>query len=549
MALDGARPMSYYGSDQAALLSLLTYAKTTGKPIRLDASPVLAVELSIDMAGAKLLFDFAGYCVQSDGPVLKILNPGKRSIINQPEMNNITAPWVITRWAADDTWLAPTAIAATLTQSNADNYYQPGVNDGELYAGLTAAQKAQNISAKLYVYGANGLLVLNPSGRHCLYEFDMCNRVNVVNPQITAGGKGQFGTILFTNMQTTGYGVENFVRGGFVQGGTNSCVTFMRNKRGGVVGGFVPSRCGESGVKTYQNEVGNRSTRCYGMIFNDIAPDLTLYDGVDFNADFGDAAERVDDFPLADYAWNKLPTGHKVSNIKATRCNGIGVWGDGQFNEYTNVTAVDCVNAGVYLRVTNTDIKGASVRDCNRMNSTGVHQIIVEGPGNRLDLPRVHTTAVITAGYAIYTTDPSTETTNERCTGTRTGMQISRGDTTTNNMQLGTSDATQNAVTIHGRPRGVFVNNSAADLTFVLSNSTPGQEQGYGMLLPRDGGVLQKGVLAFPQAGGHLQGGVMNAYNSAYINPGYFAMYEQDGLLKVAYKLANGTVKIGTLTP
>lgn len=165
-------------------------------------------------------------------------------------------------------------------------YYQPTVNDSDIWDSLTTAQRSQDISATLYVYGATGLLVQTSRGRHCLYEFDMCNYTSVVNPQILQGGKGTYGTILFKNMETTGYGVANFVRGGFVRNGSFCAVAFMRNKRGGVTD-FTPYRSGESGVKTYQNEVGGRSARCYDMYFADISPYQTVYDGVDLNADIG----------------------------------------------------------------------------------------------------------------------------------------------------------------------------------------------------------------------------------------------------------------------
>jgi hypothetical protein len=38
----------------------------------------------------------------------------------------------------------------------------------------------------------------------------------------------------------------------------------------------------------------------------------SVYDGIDFNADYGAAAERVDDEPLAVYPWNELPTRHHI---------------------------------------------------------------------------------------------------------------------------------------------------------------------------------------------------------------------------------------------
>jgi hypothetical protein len=548
-ALDGARPLSYYGTDQTALSSLLNYAKTTSKPIRLDAHVTLTSDLTVDLLGAKLVLDFGGFSVRGDNVKLSLRNPGDNSIIIQPEMRNITAPWVITRWTASDTWIPDgAAVLATLAQSNAAGYYQPTVNDADIWSSLTSAQQNQNVSATLYVYGATGLLVQNPRGRHCLYEFDMCNYTSVVNPQILLGGKGTYGTILFKNMETTGYGVANFVRGGFVRNGSFCAVTFMRNKRGGVTD-FTPYRSGESGVKTYQNEVGGRSARCYDMYFADISPYQTVYDGVDFNADIGAAAERVDDYPLATYPWNQLPTGHKVHNVRAVGCNGVGIWGDGQFVEYSDCDAKDCHSAGVWLRVTSSEISGATAINCNAKNLTsGVHQITIEGGYNRLIEPRTHTDATITQGIAIYTSSSTTETIDEHCTGNITTVSIFRGNKAANNLILGTQ-GTNDTVSIFGQPHGSNVTNPSAVINMLLTSAVPGAEQGVLQAFVRDSGVVQRGLLIYPQAGGHLQAAVMNAYNPGYIQPGYAALYDDAGALKIIYKSAGGVVKTGTLIP
>lgn len=545
-ALDGARPLTYYGTNQAALLALLTYAKTTGKPICLNRNVTLTSDLNIDLGGARFNFDFGGYAVYTDSFRLGILNPGQDSFINRPDMRVITPPWVISRWGADGNWLPEASILGTLTQTLAPGYYQPSVNDGSVYAALTPAQQNQNISALLYVYGANGLIVQSPRGLYCLYEFNMCNRTEVVDPQILCGGKGTYGTILFKNLETVGYGVGNYVTGGFVHYGSFSGVCFMRNRMGGA-STLSPYRTGESGVKFYQNEVSGRSARCYNMKMLDIDSHQTVYDGHDYNSDFGSPAERVDDYTLAQFPWNQLPTGHVISNVRAVDCQGVGIWGDGQFNQYSTLHAERCFKDGIYLRTTNSEIDDPFVFDCNRAG--GHHQITCEGEGNRINSPKTHTTSIVTGGFAIYCTGSTTVTNDEKCTGTRIEKQINRADRSSNNIKLGTRDITQSNVRVFGQPREDLLNNPCGEIRFVLTGAVPSNEEGLVGVFAYSGGVpAQRGILAMPGQGGHSQMGAQNTFNGPLLNVGYASFYEQGGVLRVGYKKLDGTIVTYGLT-
>jgi hypothetical protein len=544
-ATDGARTLSYYGPTQAGLLLLLDYARVSGKPIKFDSDVTLSDEITVDFSGNRCYIDFSGYCIYTDKTV-NILNPGNNGTIISPDLRNRTAPWAITRWDSSGNWLSDSSVLATLTQTNNIGYYQPTVNDTTIWGSLTTGQQNQAISPKLRVYSATNMQVLNPRGRYVLYEFDMCNYTNVVQPQILCGGKGQYGTVVFKNLDTTGYGIGNFVRGGFINYGSFSGVGFMRNKSGGVVGGFSPYRSGESGVKTYQNEVSGRSSRNYNMFFSGIYPEQTVYDGVDFNADFGTPSERVDDYSLATYAWNMLPTCHKIHDIRSKGCKGIGIWGDGQFNEYSDTDAANCLAAGIFLRVSNCEITGATSIDCCLAGIQ--HQIIVEGPGNRLLAPRVHTSSSVTVGNAIYCSDSSTVTLDERVTGSRLDVLLYRADTATNNIRMGTSNISQNTVMLDGAVRDNLLTASAGRLTFLLSNAVVGNEQGAANLQPRSGGQLVNGFIANPNLGGHGQIGIMTAYNAGYIAPGHVSFHVNGTQLGVIWKTQDGVVRTGNIS-
>ncbi|MCZ7244667.1 tail spike protein, partial [Salmonella enterica] len=71
-------------------------------------------------------------------------------------------------------------------------------------------------------------------------------------------------------------------------------------------------------------------------MFDNITTIQCYYGGIDINADTGPQVERVDDYPLSQYPWFKLPTKHIIRNIITRDCMGIGAWWDGQNNIIDN---------------------------------------------------------------------------------------------------------------------------------------------------------------------------------------------------------------------
>ena len=546
-ALGSARPLSYYGTDSAALVSLLTYAKDTGESVRLTSDVTVDTVIDIDFLGARLIIDFAGNSLLSDTECLVLRNLGAGSEIRNPSLKNITAPWCITRWSGDD-WITNSAtILASIKQTNEVGYYQPSSNDNDIWSSLPSSVQNQNISAKMRIVGSSDIKVYSPRGRFCLYEFDMCHRCEVFNPDIESGGKGTYGTILFKNLGDTSYGLGNKVHGGRVAYGTFSSVGFMRNKKGGVDGGFVPYRCGESGVKTYQGEVSGRSARCYGMSFSDIFPYQTVFDGVDFNADYGTSSERIDDYTLAQYPWNQLPTAHTVRNIQSNGCRQLGVWGDGQFNNYESVSGTNCRLTGVWLKVTNSNISDASANECNTSNTGGYNQITIEGNGNTVSDAFVATTNAITAGVAIYIYGDSVLI-DERVVGAITSISAPlHGTRRVDKLIVGSDLASENDVAIDLHPRGRYLANGAAELSGVLQIGSSGAETGYGELKGRAAGTLVHGVKALPDAGGIGLLAVGTSINGSWLANSEIVFYQNGTSIVAVCKLADGTVKTATV--
>jgi len=435
--------------------------------------------------------------------------------------------------------------AATVTQTNDIGYYQPTTNDSSAIQTAAAAYMNQLISPKMTIYSSDGVTVNRPQGRYCLYEFNQCNNCFVFNPAIECGGKGTWGTILFTNLETTDYGYNNWVRGGFVKYGSFSSVCFQRNKNGGVID-FTPYRCGESGVKTCQNQVSERSSRCYNMMFGNIRPYQTVFDGVDLNADYGTSAERVDDYTLSEYAWHQLPTKHVVWNVVSYGCRGMGVWGDGANNTYSDCTSVDGNQGGINLIIYNSVVHNPKVINCNKYNVTGQHQMVYSGGNTIINNPYVWTSSDITVGNAIYITDNNNSIFNETILGSLSGVtQFTRQNLKLSGVTLGTQSSTETDLGVDIHPRGPLLTNACARVGGHLQLGTDGAEVGYAYINGMIAGTKYHGVYALPQGGGTAALAVSDGTTTSGILPTnsemYFRQNSTTGGLELVWKNSAGT--------
>jgi len=85
-----------YSGSFDSLNSALLYAKTSGKPLTLSCDYTITSLLSIDFENNKLILNFNGFKIKSDVSCLQLSNLGSGSIINDPYLENITAPHVFT---------------------------------------------------------------------------------------------------------------------------------------------------------------------------------------------------------------------------------------------------------------------------------------------------------------------------------------------------------------------------------------------------------------------------------------------------------------------
>lgn len=335
---------------------------------------------TVDFSGKKLTIECKAKFI-GDGK-LTFENLGSGSRIVHPHMQSQTVPYVISRWDSNGEWITePSTIISTLTQSRTQGY-APTVNDVDIYNSLPDNVKNQNLISHLIISNSSGIDVFYPKATFGSYESFKNNNVKFWYPRDFYGDMSN--CIAFTAFDSTDYYHGNYVIGGSTNYGSGSGVCFYRNDGGvghdgGVIGGFTPYRCGESGVKTFQNEVNGISQRCYNLRFIDINPIETYYDGVDLNADYGTPTERQHDYTLAQYAWNNLPTNHIVSNIQAYKTHGVGIWGDGSTGFYRDIYASYSRGAGIFIKGSGKNFKNLTSIQNNAANTPGENQITLDG--------------------------------------------------------------------------------------------------------------------------------------------------------------------------
>ena len=552
VAVDKLNPRNlshYTGTDQQRLNALLNFAKVTGDPVRVDVDITLAAVVDVDFAGSRLNIDFSGTYVNSDITCLKLRNLAPGSRITAPNLRNITAPWTISRWDAAGVWIAnnQAALSATLAQDSGAGRYMPTSNDTALWSSLTGAQQTQTISAKMEIYNSTRVRLVSPRGRFALYEFLECQHCRVETPDIEAGGKGTLGTIVFNNIGTSGYGYGNTVVGGRVQYGSFSGVAFVRQREGGVRGGFTPYRTGESGVKTFQNQLSGRSARCYNMVFREIRPKQTVFDGVDFCSDFGAPAERVDDYTLAQYAWNKLPTSHDIRDVYSEDCRTTGVWGDGVNNQYLDVGAESCALSGIkFIGADSLFVDAIAINNNTSNTARGEHQINIPAYNRVVDC-YIKTDASITAGGSLYL--PLGEAVGPIFDSARASNVHSYGSRTVTGLTFGSTDVAENVNTMSFHPRLGILANDIAQIVSTLTSGVSGSESGRLELKTRLTGALVHGLRLLPNDGGIavMAMGASTASAASLLNNSEILFRQNGTAIELIAKLADGTVKSVTI--
>ncbi|EJY0635088.1 phage tail protein [Salmonella enterica subsp. enterica serovar Schwarzengrund] len=465
-------------------------------------------------------------------------NLGSGSKVISPHMHTYTTPYTVYRFDDNGNWVTnPTTVLASVAQ-RLDKGYKPNVNDHDIWASLPDNVKNQVAGATLRVNSANNIIFTHPEATMGGYLFTLCNHILVEAPRnFIAWESG----ITFENHHTTAWGTGNWVKGGEIKYGSGSAVMFIRNDGGddhdGGVRDLISYRVGESGTKTYQNEIGGRSARNYRLVFDNITTIQCYYDGIDVNADTGSPTERVDDYSLAEYPWFQLPTKHIIRNIITRDCMGIGAWWDGQQNIIDNVVTYEAHKEGIFDRGTNNDITNITVVVANK-DLTNLNQIVCEG-ASRLRGIMVH--AYTTQGYAVYA--PSSEVSNVSCAGSGTKKILC---TYVSDIQGGNINVQhgENAMTLSMRPAMGGTINPSLVLTADCQVASPGNEASIVKLSAIQNGArvgeLQLNRLGFkhmsiPVAESQLPESALE-FNSSI---GFF--FGTDGVLRILAKKPDGT--------
>lgn len=288
-----------------------------------------------------------------DSIVLTVTS-GTNSTADNFSMENLTAPWIITRrpagWGAD--------ISGTLQRSNSVPGYQPTVNDADIWPSLSAAQRNQQIGPMIVFQGnASGIKVSRIYGRFVVLNIKDAVR-SIVRDCVIRGGKGVWGGIIFDNSSDGNQaGAYNKAVNNDVQYASFSGIAFLNNHDGQARGNICCLN-GESGVKTAQGQ----GRQCFRMQISDNQCHQNYYDGVD-----GSATLQADD---------SASTYH---NILGNHCHGNGGDGintDGRYNQIVGNHLYFNRRFGIWNRGALQTITANYCIDNNQARNSGFHEII-----------------------------------------------------------------------------------------------------------------------------------------------------------------------------
>lgn len=294
-----------------------------------------------------------------DSNVLTITN-GSDSICDNFYMENITAPWIITRNPAN--WLAP--VLGTLTQSNGPGY-QPTDTDADVYPFLTVAQQTQQIGPQLAFYGnTTGIKISRIFGRFVTLYFNGARDLSVHDCDFR-GGKSVFGAIQIDNYSSTAQtGQNNRVFNNTVTYASHNGCDLWNNEDF-----FVTDNkfllCGESGVRTHPANSPGLPYNYRGQVLNNVCND-NYFDGLDMLAQY----PVPDDVP---------PTHHKVSGNYCYRNGGDGINLDGRYNSCNNNHLYLNGRYGIWNYAAYSKISDNYLVDNNQERNVNWHDILLAG--------------------------------------------------------------------------------------------------------------------------------------------------------------------------
>lgn len=336
----------------------LTYAAqaatSTGYPVEFPSGWTFKIT-GVTHSGKVVWFSKGGATIVSDGSILSATNAAD-SVIDNLTLNNITAPWIVIRnplnWAAN--------VLGTLQQSNIALGYMPTVNDTDLWASLTLAQKNQTVSPTITLDGSDNITVSRIKGRFAVVIVK--NAIDsVIRDCNIRGGKSTYGALVFDNSATQN-GIGNRAINNKVRYSANNGVCFLGNSDFDAIGNNC-SRNGESGVKTYQN-AGFYNYR------GNIA-------GNNCNENYYDGIDAASSYPYA----TTILTYHNIVGNRCYRNGGTGLNVDGQGNNVEANHLYFNYKNGILAVCMNSLIGSNKLVDNNQLRSASTHEIVVDVAG------------------------------------------------------------------------------------------------------------------------------------------------------------------------
>lgn len=336
--------------------------------------------------------------ILGEGPTSKLLcdstvltlTSGTNSVIDNFWMENLTAPYVITRNPAS--W---GSVIATAIQSNTILGYQPTINDPEYPTlfGLYGSALAATISPTITTTGnASDVLISRIYGR-----FVYLNLKDLTNSMVcdcdfrggrgpvsagSGGGGGPLGCIVFDNV-TDGLQTGNNNRAfrNTVRYASFSAITMVGNFDG-IMQDNVCCLNGESGLKVNQgNTFSSKRMQMVGNICNQ-----NYYDGIDADASV----------PASD----AQATYHVICNNRFYNNGGDGLNLDGNYNICSGNQAYLNYRFGLWLFCSFSVISGNVCIGNNTVNGASNADILGGVQGNKISGNFVLFTA--SAGFPIY---------------------------------------------------------------------------------------------------------------------------------------------------
>jgi hypothetical protein len=351
-------------------------ATNTGKAVFFPAGTYKVS--GVTYTGQVIWFSNGNATILSDSTVLTVTS-GINSIIDNLNLENITAPWIIYR--NPGSW----ATVPTVVQSN-NNGYQPTVNDADVWSSLTTAQQTQNVGPQIVFSGnASHIQVSRIKGRFVsILIYDA--QYSVVRDCDFRAGKNNYAGILFYNL-TNQQGTYNSAINNKITYASYCGVTLVGQYAALVTGNQIYS-VGESGIKTYQNTIDTHDARCYRVTISNNQVLWSYFDGIDAGSDYP--------------ATGTIDCQHLITDNDCYGNYGTGFYFDGKNNFLSNNKARSNGYEGFRGLYNYSTITNNFAFENNTRSDAGRNQFTIDGSNNLLANNKVHQTVGV--GYAIYAT-------------------------------------------------------------------------------------------------------------------------------------------------